>query len=47
MASVEPQVTTIWVSGSMSSPMRGLCFAASAARKFGAPQVMAYWCGPL
>ena len=47
MASVEPHVTTIWVSGSMSRPMRGLCLAASAARKLGAPQVMAYWCGPV
>ncbi len=46
MASVEPQVTTIWVSGSMSRPMRGLCLAARAARKLGAPHVMAYWCGP-
>ncbi len=46
MASVEPQVTTICVSGSMSICMRGLCLAASAARKLGAPHVMAYWCGP-
>ena len=43
MASVLPQVTTISPSGSIGRPMKWLCLAASALRRFGAPQVTAYW----
>ena len=46
MASVPPQVTTISVSGSISRPMARLCFLARAWRKFSAPKVIEYWCGP-
>ena len=45
-ASVLPQVTTVLASGSMGSPVNRDCLRASAARKLGAPQVTAYWCGP-
>jgi len=47
IASVLPHVTTRCLSGSSPSPMKRDCFAASASRKFGAPQVTAYWCGPV
>ena len=47
MASVEPMVMTMLVSGSMSRPEKCLVLAATARRKFGAPMVMGYWCGPL
>ena len=43
MASVLPQVVTISLLGSISRPIRRLCFSASASRKFCAPQVMEYW----
>ena len=46
MASVLPQVTTISVSGLIFIPEKCSCFAARASRKFCAPQVNAYWCGP-
>ena len=46
MASVEPMVTTISVSGSSVRPMKRPALRASACRKFGAPIVMGYWCGP-
>ena len=46
MASVLPQVTTISLSGSMARPMAFPCFSATASRKFCAPKVMEYWCGP-
>ena len=46
MASVEPMVTTISVSGSSLRPMNRPHFLASACRKFGAPIVIGYWCGP-
>ena len=46
MASVPPQVTTISVSGLISLPMAFPCFLARASRKFSAPNVMEYWCGP-
>lgn len=42
MASVLPQVTTIFRSGSTGMPMNRLCLRARALRKFGAPQVTAY-----
>jgi len=32
--------------GIQRQPMNRDCFRARACRKFGAPQVMAYWCGP-
>ena len=47
MASVPPQVTQISVLGSTSWCRAGLVFFASASRKFCAPKVTAYWCGPL
>lgn len=47
MASVLPQVTQISVLGSTSWCRAGLVFFASASRKFCAPKVTAYWCGPL
>ena len=47
MASVEPQVATISLSGSMVRPMKRDCFLARASRKFWAPQVTAYWWGPV
>src|SRR4051794_23007912 len=43
MPSVEPHVTVISVSGSMSSPRYHLVFRAMASRKSRAPQVIAYW----
>src|SRR5205823_11233062 len=43
MPSVEPQVTVISVSGSISSPRYQRVFSAIAARKSRAPQVIAYW----
>ena len=43
MASVLPQVTTISLSGSMSIPMKCLCFLAIPSRRSCAPQVMEYW----
>ena len=46
MASVEPQVATISLSGSMVRPMQRDCFLARASRKFWAPQVTEYWWGP-
>ncbi len=46
MASVLPQVTRTSVSGSMSMPMKCVCFFARASLKLGAPHVTAYWCGP-
>ena len=46
IASVEPMVTTISVSGSSVRPMKRPALRASACRKFGAPIVMGYWCGP-
>ena len=46
MASVEPMVTTISVSGSRVRPMNRPHFRASAWRKLGAPMVMGYWWGP-
>ena len=46
IASVPPQVTTISVSGSISLPIAFPCFFASASRKFSAPKVTEYWCGP-
>ena len=46
MASVEPMVTTISVSGSRVRPMKRPHFLARAWRKLGAPMVMGYWCGP-
>ena len=42
IASVEPQVTTMFLSASIVSPVQRLCFLASASRKFCAPHVMAY-----
>ena len=42
MASVLPQVTTMFSSGSMGSPMQRDCLRARACRKRGAPQVTAY-----
>ena len=42
MASVEPQVTTTSVSGSTVCPKAGLYFAATALRKFSAPNVTEY-----
>ena len=38
-----PQVTTISLLGSTGWPINRVCFAASASRKFCAPQVMEYW----
>ena len=46
MASVEPMVTTISVSGSRVRPMKRPHFLARAWRKLGAPMVMGYWWGP-
>lgn len=46
IASVEPMVTTISVSGSYFMPMKRSHLRESAWRKFGAPIVMGYWCGP-
>src|SRR5258708_39098775 len=43
MPSVEPQVTVISVSGSISKPRYHLVFLAIASRKSFAPQVIAYW----
>src|SRR6266496_469071 len=43
MPSVEPQVTVISVSGSMSRPRYQSVFVAIASRKSFAPQVIAYW----
>ena len=42
MASVEPIVTTISVSGSILSPIKRLSFFESACLKLGAPIVMGY-----
>src|SRR2546421_5513473 len=41
--SVDPQVTVISVSGSISKPRYHLVFLAIASRKSFAPQVIAYW----
>ena len=46
MASVEPMVTTISLSGSRVRPMNRPHFRARAWRKLGAPMVMGYWWGP-
>ena len=46
MASVEPMVTTMFVSGSMEMPMNLPHLRLTARRKFGAPIVIGYWCGP-
>ena len=46
IASVEPMVTTISVSGAYFMPMKRSHLRESAWRKFGAPIVMGYWCGP-
>ena len=43
MASVDPQVTTMFSSGLSGRPMRVDCFSASASRMAAAPQVMEYW----
>ena len=44
IASVAPQVTVIWVSGSTTQPgWNRAVFAAMACRNGFAPQVMAYW----
>ena len=43
MASVEPMVMTMLVSGSRGSPMNRPALRASAWRKLGAPMVMGYW----
>ena len=43
MPSVEPQVTVISVSGSMSSPRNQRVLSAMASRKSFAPHVTAYW----
>jgi hypothetical protein len=42
MASVLPQVTTTFRSGSIASPIKRDCFLASALLKLGAPHVTAY-----
>ena len=46
IASVLPQVTTTWSSGSRGIPMKRLCLRAKASRNPALPQVTAYWCGP-
>ena len=46
IASVPPQVTTISFSGSISRANFFVYISASASRKFFAPKVMEYWCGP-
>ena len=46
IASVEPMVTTMFVSGSMGMPMNLPHLRLTARRKFGAPIVIGYWCGP-
>ena len=43
MASVEPQVTTIFWLGSTGMPIKCSCLAASASRMAWEPQVMEYW----
>src|SRR5450755_2269929 len=43
MASVAPQVTQIWRSGSTSIPYQWRYFSASASRMDGWPQVIGYW----
>lgn len=43
MASVEPMVTTMSVSGLMGRSMKCWLLRASAWRKLGAPMVMGYW----
>ena len=47
MASVEPQVTTSSEFGSTFCPEKCSILAAIASRRFCAPQVIAYWCGPV
>ena len=46
IASVPPQVTTISVSGSSVRPRLRPALRASASRKFSAPKVTEYGCGP-
>ena len=43
MASVEPQVTTIFSLGFTGMPIMCSCLAASASRMAWEPQVMEYW----
>ena len=43
IASVDPQVMTMFPCGSIGIPMKRLCFSASASRIDRAPQVMEYW----
>ena len=43
MASVEPQQTVTWVSGSTSRPAQRFASAAMARRSAWLPQVTAYW----
>jgi hypothetical protein len=46
MASVLPQVTVMWASGSKSRPIYRRCLSARAHLKAGAPHVTAYWWYP-
>jgi len=46
MASVAPQATVISRSASSGRPQASACFAATASRSCGAPQVVAYWLKP-
>ena len=43
MASVEPQVTTMFWLGSTGMPIKCSCLTASASRMAWEPQVMEYW----
>ena len=43
MASVEPQVTTMFWLGLIGMPIKCSCLAASASRMAWEPQVMEYW----